>query len=537
MLQTNEWIILAFALLSALVFGLSFMLPHWKRNWSNINGNVNSNGMTRLFMFNSQPYIAVVYLTIGFLLAIATSAITLFALGAIGYGLLWLIKLILWAIIIIGWIALVGGILATLGKEFSGIIFAVAGGVIVAYQDELSDWGNACVDAGFNFYNALNLWELCQNLFNEYILTILIIAAIPLVIGIIAAVLVLLCAFIFWAVETVMTRKYNIKHPCPFCHEPSEPAVYLSEYIPLPVKLRPGVYGLFHITHPQTGEDMPTMLLNGRDSLTRRCPHCERTISYKTGVEKHIAIVGLPESGKTCLTHRLVGNLMRKYPDVQFTDDINPEAKRIILGIKNGKDQDLASKTSINDLRRSLQILVPGAASLPYHLFINDVGGELFTNSGVDSTHMQFFKDVESITVLIDPMTMNVSEFPVSGHFKEWVEQNMSKMMIGGDARLLDVFQNIKSITLKFGKKTQNIHLNIVLVKSDLGYIPSNALNDENRLRQIVEAQMGLEAEIHDLEQSYATIRFFAVSALKNQGVDQLNEGILNSLNVKQKNN
>lgn len=390
----NEWVVWAFILLSLVMLVYFATRNVWVNNWNNLRGTANSNGMTRLFMFNRQPYIAVILMTAGFLLALASSAIILFALGALGYGLLWLVKLIFWAIIIIGWIALVGGILATLGKEFVGVIFAIVGGVIVAYQDDLSDWGNACVDAGFNFYNVLNLWGLCKYLFEEYIITVLLIAAIPLAVGIVAAIIALICAFVFWAIEAIMTRKYNLKHPCPFCHEPSEPAIYLSEMQPLPVKLRPGVYGLFHITHPATGEKMPTMLLNGRDSLARKCPHCDRTINYKTGVEKHMAIVGLPEAGKTCLTYRLIGNLMRRYPLIEFTDDINPEAKRIILDIKAGKDQELASKTAVNDLRRSLQILVPGDAPLPYHLFINDVGGELFTSSGVDANHMQFFKDV-----------------------------------------------------------------------------------------------------------------------------------------------
>ena len=46
---------------------------------------------------------------------------------------------------------------------------------------------------------------------------------------------------------------------------------------------------------------MPTTLLNGRDNLTRKCPHCDRLINYNTGVEKHIAFVGLPESEKPVL--------------------------------------------------------------------------------------------------------------------------------------------------------------------------------------------------------------------------------------------
>lgn len=59
--------------------------------------------------------------------------------------------------------------------------------------------------------------------------------------------------------------------------------------------------------------------------------------------------------------------MMKNDYEIQFTDDVNKEAQRIILDVKNGKEQELASKTSVNDMRRSLQILVPGKAPLPYH--------------------------------------------------------------------------------------------------------------------------------------------------------------------------
>ncbi|MDE5784898.1 MAG: hypothetical protein K2H98_00025, partial [Duncaniella sp.] len=161
-----------------------------------------------------------------------------------------------------------------------------------------------------------------------------------------------------------------------------------------------------------------------------------------------------------------------------------------------------------------------------------------FTNTGVDNTHMQFFKDVESISVLIDPFTMDLTEFDLSGHFKEWYEKYRKEQGDNPAAqKLSQVIQTVRNTTHQFGKKSDGIHMNLVLVKSDKGYIRSGALNDENKLREMIEGEMGLEAEVRDLEQTYASLHFYAVSALKNQGIDRFTTGIMNDLNVKLKSN
>ena len=533
--NTNSWVLWVFVILSLIAFGCSFLTPVWKSNWKNIRGQYDDNNMRRMLMFNHQPYLLVAYLALSIIVAAAIGAAILFVVGGVSYLLLWVVKLLIWALIIIGWIALVGGALALfLAKEGAGCLPLTGGGVILYFQDTLSNWGNMCVEAGFSFFSALNIWEYCQYLFTAYVPTLLLIASIPIGIGLSAAILALLCAFAFWLTETIMTRKYNIKHPCPFCHNPSEPAVYLSNNVELPVKLRPGMYGLLHITHPETGEKMPTMLLNGRDNLSRKCPHCDRIINYKTGVEKHIAFVGLPESGKTCLTYRFVGNMMKNDENIRFTDDVSKEAQQIILDVKNGKVQDLASKTSVNDMRRSLQILVPGKAPLPYHFFINDVGGELFTTSGVESNYMQFFKDVDSVSFLIDPFTMDFSEYETSGAFAKWYKTNiLDKKQFSHVEKFSNVLHTVKAMSDLFVHKTKDIHVNIILVKSDTGYIPKDVQEDEVKLKDMVINQMGMAAEVMDLENTYASLHFYAVSSLKNTGIDRLIKGIIKDLKIK----
>lgn len=524
----------AFVAIAFISFVLSLFLPSFQSLWKNFKGTGDANGMHRLVVFNRQPYLMVLHLTLAIVVSGCIGALLLFIVGGIGYGLLWAVKIILWCIIIIGWICAIVGILGLLGRQGWGCLSLIVGGLIVYFQDNLKWAGNYCVETGFSFYETLNIWGFCKELVSMYGLTFLFIASTPILIGAGVAIIVLLCSLVFWIVETVMTRSYNIKHPCPFCHNPSEPAVYLSNGVKLPVKLRPGVYGLFHITHPQTGEKMPTMLLNGRDNLSRECPHCGKIISYHTGIEKHIAFVGLPESGKTCLTYRFVGNLMRTYPRIEFTDKVSNEAKKIITDIRNGNEQELASKTSVADMRRSLQVIAPGKGPLPYHLFINDVGGELFTTAGVDSSNVQFFKDVESVSILIDPFTMDFKGYDLGKEFAEWYKQNVenSDSAIQKE-KMSGVIDTVKFMSDHFVHSTNKIHMNIVLVKIDSGYVTKDIVNDEAKIREFVTEQLGLIAEVSNLEGMYASLHFYAVSALKNIGIQEFTSGIINELNIK----
>ena len=226
--------------------------------------------------------------------------------------------------------------------------------------------------------------------------------------------------------------------------------------------------------------------------------------------------------------------MMKNDANIRFTDDVSNEAKQIILDVKKGKVQDLASKTSVNDMRRSLQILVPGKAPLPYHFFINDVGGELFTTSGVESKYMQFFKDVDSVSFLIDPFTMDFSEYETSGAFAKWYKTNiLDKKQISHVEKFSNVLHTVKAMSDQFVHKTKDIHVNIILVKSDTGYIPKDVQEDEVKLKDMVINQMGMAAEVMDLENTYASLHYYAVSSLKNTGIDRLTKGIIKDLKIR----
>lgn len=75
--------------------------------------------------------------------------------------------------------------------------------------------------------------------------------------------------------------------------------------------------------------------------------------------------------------------------------------------------------------------------------------------------------------------------------------------------------------------------MNIVLVKIDSGYVTKDIVNDEAKIREFVTEQLGLIAEVSNLEGMYASLHFYAVSALKNIGIQEFTSGIINELNIK----
>ena len=95
-----------------------------------------------------------------------------------------------------------------------------------------------------------------------------------------------------------------------------------------------------------------------------------------------------------------------------------------------------------------------------------------------------------------------------------------------------NVLHTVKTMSDQFVHKTKNIHVNIILVKSDTGYIPKDVLDNETKLKDMVITQMGMAAEVMDLENTYASLHFYAVSALKDYGIDRLTAAIIAALNI-----
>ncbi|MDE6006921.1 MAG: SH3 domain-containing protein [Muribaculaceae bacterium] len=518
-----KWVLLALAIIAF----ITYLVWMYKEDADEKIFGRRENGMRKTFFFNIAPYRSVIFLTLGIIASIAAALAIVLLLGGVVFGLLWLVKILCYVVLWVGIISCVLGILACIAGQWAFIVVVILGGVIWYYDDEITGFGEACANTGLQFFNEFNLLGYVGDLAQQYWKPALIITCIPLAIFLALAIIWMIVAGILIGYEKLKTRRYNINHPCPHCQQPSEPAIYLSHsdegYIPLPndIRLRPGVYGLFHITHPYTGERMPTMLMNGRDNLARECANCGRRIQANEGTECHVAMVGSAMSGKSTLTYRMIAEIFSRAGEhrVEFTDVKNSvKDTQIITKVASISqkgyisEDDLPNKTTVDDVASTQLIIKRKNSSVPYRFFINDVGGELFDSqhsaSGTNAT--RYFRNVDSILLVIDPITTDLTDYDTSKNYKEWLknnEQDVRKLPIK------DIQATIDNQISHHGVNPKRIHLNIILSKSDLGYIPEDVdLNSQEELTTYLEDELGLGSLLH-WAKKFASCTIIAVAA------------------------
>lgn len=495
------------------------------------------NGMRRTFFFNIAPYRTVIYITLILLGSIVGSVLILWLLGGTVFVVLWIVKIICYVLLWVGIACCIIGIICCLFGAFIGAIPAILGGILWYFYDEISAFGEACAEIGLKFFNQFNLFGFTKDLFIQYWEPAAIIVVAPLVIFLVLAIIWLLLAGGLILFEKIVTARYNIKHPCPHCQHPSEPAKYLSKskegYMEIPnnINLRPGMYGLFHIKHPYTGERMSTMIMNGRDKQPRICANCGRTICADEGTELHIALVGGPQSGKSTLTYRLISEIFRRAGKnrVEFTDiQGSIKDRAMIRKIENIaqkeqiEDIDLPSKTTLDDTSSTQLIIKRNRIPIPYRLFINDVGGELFDpeNSNQSAFNTRFFINVNSILVILDPTTTDLSDFETSEEYITWVKNHddgTKKLKVN---HLQDAIVNQLS---QYGVKTRRVHINFILPKIDLGYLPEHIdIKSQDDLRNYVENDMGLGKFVAWGEEAFASCSFYAVGSMSKSELSNI---------------
>lgn len=537
---TAKWILLIISIIAAIVYLVAYFMEDPKEK---ILG-VEHNGMRRTFFFNIAPYRTVILITLMLLAAALTSVVIMLLLGGAGFVLLWIVKILCYVLMWVGIIGCVIGIICCIGGQWSWIVAVIVGGLIWIYSNQITSFGDACADTGLAFFNQFNLLGYSYDLLLQYWEPVLVITCIPLVIFLGMAVLWLLTAGVLILVEKIMTSRYNIKHPCPHCHQPSEPAIYLSsgsdgyEALPNGIMLRPGMYGLFHITHPHTREKMPTMLMNGRDRLVRQCAECNRLIQANEGTERHLAIAGSAMSGKSTLTYRMIAEIFRRagensvsFTDVDFTvHDSSMLDKVKTISHKDRIDEDeLPAKTVTDDVASTQLIIQRNRSSIPYRLFINDVAGELFDGTNAMGPYStKYFRNVESIMLVIDPITTDLSEYNPSDEYLEWLKTNDKDNV--PKLPLDTIVNTIETQLNQYVKDAGRIHLNIVFTKADLGYIPVQVQNSpEENLRAYVERYFGLGKLLY-WGNKFASCNIFVVSATSpgaSSNIGKLVDGVI----------
>lgn len=486
----------------------------------NFTGHIQNNGMKRLWMYNQEPYTKVGTLLLIALVAFVASIILILLVGGAIWGLLWIVKLILWAIIIIGWICLIGGGLALLDKKPApaGCLPLIIGILIVSFQDTVEKIGENLVTWGVEFMQSVNMFSWGMGIFKNYWDVILVIFFTPMVLFFGFAVFVITLIMLLNGFEFIVTRIYSIRRPCPICGSTATPD-YIVGGKSHPVKLHPGIYGVFTHKSPITGESVPTMLLNGRGKVTRKCRKCNSFINADTdntiGTEIHIGIVGHRSSGKSYLLYSGLSYLMSLYPErfsqIDADNDTRIENKKKRIDARDGIQTDVANKY------RAIQLILKSKLRpLPYHLFFYDVAGEKFNaSSSSHKTAMDFYRNVQSIVFIIDPSMLDISGTPASAKFVDWHKKNANaeKYKIDGS------FAVLKDILETVGRKSNKIDFNFVCTKTDMGYLPELGYSktpEENEIERFISTELGLSNLINSARSSFKNVHFFMVSAIES---------------------
>lgn len=504
-------------------------------------------GMRKILFFNHNPYVFFLEIALAFIISFAVTILLFLLIGGLVWLVCWIGRILLVALY---WIVVGGGyagvgiliLVALFGGGTGGerILEIIGAGVLLLVAVTVADLkevmysaGMTVVEWGNQVFGVFNIFQLSLYIIKTYWFTALLIAMAPLVLFLGIAGVFFLFAYALIAIEGIIMKRYNVEHPCPTCGRPSEPAVYLSHGVPLPVDLRPGVWGLFHITHPATGEKMPTLFLNGKDRLERRCISCNNLISAKIGAEKHVAFVGVAQSGKSTLLYRVISEMLRKKigntPVCSFTDDLGmdeTEVKNFISSISNGEKMEFFPSKTSEDRHKSVQLLVNNPKSLlPYRMYINDVAGEMFSVEGCRPEDAAFLLNTELVIMVLDPFTLSTAELELSSRMKKWYSEHSEEVQyVPVKQDLTEAVNSLENMLLHYrgSKEASKISLMLTFVKTDTGYLDGVNVNDAEALAAFAEADLGLGNVIHKLKMLFNDVSFHAISAAESANVSNI---------------
>lgn len=505
--------------------------------FEDFTGEIQDNGMKKMWMYNTEPYTKVGSILLIGLAAFVASIIIILLVGGVIWGLLWLIKLILWAIIIIGWICLIGGALGLLAKEGTGCLGIIIGGVIVGCQDKIERTGEDLVNWGFEFMQSVNMFGWGLGLFQNYWDVIFLAFISPFILFLTIAFILIAISLILNGFEYIVTKIYSIRRPCPSCGSTETPE-YIIGGKPHPVALHPGIYGIFYHKSPVIGEKVPTMYLNGKGKLTRRCTECNTYMRADTehtlGTDIHIGIVGHRSSGKSYLLYSGLSSLMNTYPERFSQIDADNETKiEDKMSRINSHD---GIQTNVANSYRAVQLMLKTKfRPVPYHLFFYDVAGEKFNSSSAShKTAMEFYQNVQSIVFIIDPSMLDINGLIVSDKFEEWHKANADAETY----RVSGSYSVLEDILETVGRNSKKIDFNFVCTKKDMGYFSATGYTEcpsAEEIKQFMTEEMGLNNLVNAAGNTFNTTQFYAVSAIDadKANIEHLFEDLLKQRNIK----
>jgi len=256
------------------------------------------------------------------------------------------------------------------------------------------------------------------------------------------------------------------------------------------------------------------MLLLGKGKLTRQCRHCQSMIDSNGtkrsfGTDVHIGIVGHRSSGKSYLLFSglelMMNKLQGQIEQIDSTSDtaIAGKARRVA----NGDD----IQTAVSNNYRAVQLMYqPKMRPMPYHLFFYDVAGEKF-NSASESykTAMEFYRNVENIAFMVDSTMIDVSMLAVSPALRKWIGQHGSPEKHNIESN----FAVLREILESVGRNPHRIKFNLVLTKTDLGYLSALGYGtDQASAQRFMRDELGLTNLMDAAEASFSGVQYFAAS-------------------------
>ena len=484
--------------------------------YNNFIGEVQDNGMRRLWMFNYQPYYKVsVTIAVAFA-AFIVSLLTIVLVGLIIYGVLWIFKFILLALIWVGWISLVIGGLALLGRSGVGCLPLIFGGVIVGLEEKIKGFAESCVEWGFQFMSDLNVFGWGLGLFTNFWDIILIVFLSPIILFAGAALLVMLFVFLLMGIEWAVMKIYSVRRPCPLCGSTKTPEYLVDGRNAHPVPLHPGIYGVFHHTNHDTNVKVPTMLFNGKGKLVRKCSSCGKLINADTeqtfGTEKHIGVVGPRSSGKSYMLYQGLHFMQEslgadRFSQMDAVDDTDINSK--VMRIRANAD----IQTAVVDSYRAIQLIMRRKMNpIPYHLFFYDVAGEKFNQSSTSSkTAMEFYRNVQTVMFVVDPAMVDYSYNPPSEEIEAWLKTKSKTETYSIDGTL----STLKRVLETSGRKAKDIDFTFVITKSDMGYLEACGYTKDatpQQLEAFMCDDLGLGNVVTSAKGLFHSVNFYAVT-------------------------
>lgn len=225
-------------------------------------------------------------------------------------------------------------------------------------------------------------------------------------------------------------------------------------------------------------------------------------------MDKHIVFVGGRTAGKTCLMIQSTRYMLKKGAEIPELDQ-QRDFELLKSRIEHGQVPDA---TSPKHIYRAFQMILKKGV-FPYHLFFYDLAGEKFEHAQDAATH-RFFATLDAVVFAFDPYSI-----------PEFKQDHLPPAGVAVATQdPLELIRNLSQVIARYNSKgkAKKIVLNVLLVKSDTGYLnlfSSNHIvqgksDSGEMIKQFIKAELGQGAFIHHIEQHFDKINYFQVSAL-----------------------